>query len=130
MLNLRYIKKYPLSLLVILTVAFLSFFKPPRTGLDSVAGIDKVVHVCMYLGMSGVLWLEFVRAHRREGRRAHVWHAWVGATLCPVLFSGAVELLQEYCTSYRGGEWADFAANAAGVLLASLAGRFVLMRRG
>ena len=71
----------------------------------------------MYFGMSGMLWLEFLRAHRRD--RAPLWHAWVGALLCPVLFSGMVELLQAYCTTYRGGDWLDFAANTAGALLAS-----------
>ena len=60
---------------------------------------------------------EFLRAHRRD--QVPLWHAWVGALLCPVLFSGVVELLQAYCTTYRGGDWLDFAANAAGALLAS-----------
>ena len=129
LLMLYYIKKYPLSLLIILTVVYLSFFKPPQTEMDSIPGIDKVVHVCMYLGMSGMLWLEFVRAHRKDAGRVRMWHARVGAALCPVLFSGVVELLQEYCTTYRGGDWLDFAANTTGVLLASLVGRFVLMRR-
>ena len=27
-------------------------------------GVDKVVHFCMYGGMSGMLWLEFLRNHR------------------------------------------------------------------
>ena len=119
LLMLYYIKKYPLSLLIILTVVYLSFFKPPQTEMDSIPGIDKVVHVCMYLGMSGMLWLEFVRAHRKDAGRVRMWHAWVGAALCPVLFSGVVELLQAYCTTYRGGDWLDFAANATGAVLAS-----------
>lgn len=114
---LYFIKKYPLSLLVILAVIYLSFFRPPSTDLGTIPGFDKVVHVGMYFGMSGMLWLEFLRAHRRE--RAPLWHAWVGALLCPVLFSGVVELLQAYCTTYRGGDWLDFAANTAGALLAS-----------
>lgn len=112
-----YLRKYPVSLVVILAVIYLSFFRPPSTGLDGIPGIDKVAHVCMYFGMSGMLWLEFLRAHRRDN--TPLWHAWVGALLCPVLFSGAVELLQEYCTTYRGGDWMDFLANAAGALLAS-----------
>lgn len=114
---LYFLKKYPVSLLVILAVIYLSFFRPPSTELSTIPNIDKVVHVCMYFGMSGMLWLEFLRAHRRE--RAPLWHAWVGALLCPVLFSGMVELLQAYCTTYRGGDWLDFAANTAGALLAS-----------
>ena len=58
-----------------------------------------------------------------------LWHAWVGAFVCPVLFSGMVELLQEYCTTYRGGDWLDFAANTTGALIASLIGYFVLRPR-
>ena len=90
---LYYIKKYPVSLLIILTVIYLSFFKPPTTELSRIPNIDKIVHICMYLGMSGMLWLEFLRAHRRND--SPLWHAWIGAFVCPVLFSGMVELLQE-----------------------------------
>lgn len=122
-----YIRKYPLSICIILAVVYLSFFKPPQTEMDSVPGMDKVVHVCMYFGLSGMLWLEFVRAHRKT--RVPVWHAWIGALFCPILFSGIIELLQAYCTTYRGGDWLDFAANATGALLASLIGRYWLLRK-
>lgn len=73
--------------------------------MSEIPNLDKLVHICMYFGMSGMLWLEFLRAHRRD--EAPLWHAWIGAFFCPVLFSGCVELLQEYCTSYRGGDWLD-----------------------
>ncbi|WP_291528719.1 VanZ family protein [Bacteroides sp. UBA939] len=121
---LYYIKKYPVSLLIILTVIYLSFFKPPSTDLNDIPNIDKIAHLCMYLGLSGMLWLEFLRAHRRND--SPLWHAWVGAFVCPVLFSGIVELLQQYCTSYRGGDWWDFTANTAGALIASLTSYYVL----
>ena len=124
---LYYIKKYPVSLLIILTVIYLSFFKPPTTDLSNIPNIDKIVHVCMYLGMSGMLWLEFLRAHQKGD--SPLWHAWVGAFVCPVLFSGMVELWQEYCTTSRGGDWLDFAANTTGALIASLIGYFVLRPR-
>ena len=94
---LYYIKKYPVSLFIILTVIYLSFFKPPSTEISKIPNIDKVVHICMYFGMSGMLWL--------------------------------VELLQEYCTTYRGGDWLDFAANTTGVVLASMVGYFILRPR-
>ena len=121
---LYYIKKYPVSLVIILAVIYLSFFKPPTTELGTIPNLDKVVHICMYFGMSGMLWLEFLRAHRRD--RTPMWHAWVGAFACPVLFSGAVELLQAFWTTYRGGDWLDFAANTTGAVLASLVACFVL----
>ena len=120
---LYFLKKYPVSLLVIAAVVYLSFFRPPSTDLDGIPNIDKVVHVCMYFGMSGMLWLEFMGAHRKGN--LPLWHAWVGAFLCPVLFSGVVELLQEYCTTYRGGDWMDFAANCTGVILASVLGYYI-----
>lgn len=107
---LYYIKKYPVSLVIILAVIYLSFFKPPTTDLGTIPNLDKVVHICMYFGMSGMLWLEFLRAHRRD--RTPMWHAWVGAFVCPVLFSGAVELgilyylpwrrLAGFCSQYHG----------------------------
>ena len=124
---LSYIKKYPISLFIILTVIYLSFFKPPKTDLSEIPNLDKLVHICMYFGMSGMLWLEFLRAHRRDN--APLWHAWVGAFLCPILFSGCVELLQEYCTTYRGGDWLDFAANSTGATLASLIAYYVVRPR-
>ena len=124
---LYYIKKYRVSLVIILAVIYLSFFKPPTTELGTIPNLDKVVHICMYFGMSGMLWLEFLRAHRRD--RTPMWHAWVGAFACPVLFSGAVELLQAFCTTYRGGDWLDFAANTTGAVLASLVACFVLKPR-
>ena len=124
---LYYIKKYPVSLVIILAVIYLSFFKPPTTDLGTIPNLDKVVHICMYFGMSGMLWLEFLRALRRD--RTPMWHAWVGAFACPVLFSGAVELLQAFCTTYRGGDWLDFAANTTGAVLASLVACFVLKPR-
>ena len=73
---LYYIKKYPVSLFIILTVIYLSFFKPPSTEISKIPNIDKVVHICMYFGMSGMLWLEFLRAQRRD--TAPLWHAWAG----------------------------------------------------
>ena len=119
---LYFLKKYPLSLAVIVAVIYLSFANMSSTGVSSIPHLDKVAHVCMYFGMGGMLWLEFHRAHRRHP--APRWHAWVGAVACPIAFSGAVELLQAYCTTSRSGDWLDFAANVGGVLLAWLvAGR-------
>lgn len=121
---IHYIRKYPFSLAIIAVVVYLSFFNPPHTEIESIPNIDKLVHFCMYFAMSGMLWMEFLRSHRTE--KLPLRHAVIGAVVCPIVFSGCIELLQEYCTTYRGGDWMDFAANAAGVLAASYgAYRFV-----
>lgn len=121
---LYYLKKYPISLTVIAIVIYLSFFKPPTMEITKIPNMDKLVHLCMYGGVSGMLWIEFLRNHRKYDEV--MWHAWIGAVLCPILMGGAIELLQEYCTTYRGGDWFDFLANSTGVVLATLFTYFVL----
>lgn len=121
---LYYLKKYPISLTVIAIVIYLSFFKPPTMEITKIPNMDKLVHLCMYGGVSGMLWIEFLRNHRKYDEV--MWHAWIGAVLCPILMGGAIELLQEYCTTYRGGDWLDFLANSTGVVLATLFAYLVL----
>lgn len=121
---IRYIKNYPFSLLTICAVIYLSF-KPfiIAEATLRIPHIDKLVHLCMYAGMSGMLWVEFLWGHRHDN--TPLWHAWIGAVLCPIFFSGVIEVLQSYLTSQRSGDWLDFVANVIGVLLATLVGYYV-----
>lgn len=121
---LYYLKKYPFSLTIIVIVIYLSFFKPPSVDVPLIPGLDKLVHLCMYGGLSGILWVEFLLNHRRYDDV--LWHAWIGAVLCPVAMSGVIELLQEYYTTYRGGDWFDFLANSCGVAIATLIAYFII----
>ncbi|MEG1544813.1 MAG: VanZ family protein [Tannerellaceae bacterium] len=121
---LYYLKKYPVSITLILTVIYLSFFRPPDLEIGRFPGIDKLAHICMYGGLSGALWLEFLRNHHKYDEM--LWHAWIGAVLCPIAMSGVIELLQEYCTTYRGGDWFDFLANTCGVALATLLSYYLI----
>lgn len=112
-------------MLIIATVIYLSFFHPPR--LDKIPlfpHFDKVAHFCMYAGMSGILWLEFLLTHRKE--TLPLKHGFVGGTICPILFSGMIEVLQGCMTKYRSGDWLDFVANTVGVLLATFFAWYVL----
>ena len=113
-----YLKKYPVSLTIIGVVIYLSFFRPPSLPIARIPNMDKIVHFCMYGGLSGMLWLEFLWNHRRG--ETVLWHAWIGAVLCPIVMSGVIEVLQRYLTSYRGGDWLDFLANISGVAVATV----------
>ncbi len=42
--------------------------------MGTIPNLDKVVHICMYFGMSGMLWLEFLRAHRRDSTPLYGMH--------------------------------------------------------
>ncbi|CAK7061133.1 MAG: hypothetical protein PARBA_02269 [Parabacteroides sp.] len=119
-----YLKKYPISLAIIAIVIYLSFFKPPSLDVGKIPNLDKLAHICMYGGVSGMLWIEFLLNHRRY--EDVLWHAWIGAVLCPIAMSGIIEILQEYCTTYRGGDWLDFLANTIGVTLATLVAYFII----
>lgn len=114
------IRKYPLTALCVALIWYLSFFTPPHTELDNVRFIDKWVHIAMYGGTCGVFWVEYFRKGKRvQGKcRKLLSCAW----LAPIVMSGIIELLQEYCTGgRRSGDWLDLAANASGVTLAALA---------
>ena len=85
--------------------------------------IDKWVHIIMYGGTCLTLWIEYRRSHYYSDYEKLFFWAW----LCPILMSGIIELLQEYCTGgRRSGEWLDLAANAAGVTLAAIIGLVIL----
>ena len=117
----RYFIHYPISFLIILAICYLSFFTPPQTDLNTIPYIDKIVHICMYGGLSTTLWTEYLFRHRFLVPKRVV----IGTVVCPILMSGCIEILQATCTDTRSGDWLDFAANCRGVILVSLAGFYL-----
>ena len=119
---LHYLKKYPLTCLIVLSILYLSFFKPPQTDMEEIPGIDKLAHICMYGGLCILLWVEYLRNHQTINYLKML----IGGIFMPIAFSGSIELMQSYCTEHRGGDWLDLAANTIGVLTAALVGYYVL----
>lgn len=118
------LKTYPLTLLTVAVICYLSFFTPPQTELNNISNIDKLVHTCMYGGLSIIIWWEYLRKHDTI-----CWKRFIPISVVfPIMMSGIIELLQAYCTTNRSGEWLDFVANSFGVVLAFIAGNFVLRR--
>lgn len=120
----HYFGNYKFSWLIIGVILYLSFFTPPKTELDTVTNIDKLAHICMYGGLCSIIWIEYLRTHAS----IHRLRTLIGAILLPIALSGAIELLQEYATSNRSGDWADMIANSIGVCTAALLGYFVFPR--
>lgn len=117
-----YLKNYPLSLIIILIICYLSFFTPPKTELDEVANIDKLVHICMYSGLTMVIWFEYLKKHRQI-----IWKKLAtGGIIFPIAMSGCIEILQATCTTNRSGDWLDFLANSLGVGLACLFSYYII----
>ena len=119
---ISFIRKYPLSLLVIAAILVLSLFNPPKTKLDPITGIDKVAHVCMYLGLELIIWIEYLRHHENLN-----WvKILVFGIIAPIALGGLMEIAQMKLTQGRNGEWADLWADAIGVLAGALIGYFAI----
>lgn len=119
---IHYFKKYPLSITVIGVIIYLSFFKPPQTSLNEIKNIDKLVHLCMYGGLTLVLWSEHLLQHSSIIRK----HLIAGGIICPIIMSGLIEIGQSYLTENRSGDWLDLLANILGVFLGSLFSYYVI----
>lgn len=112
--SLRYLRRYPLSLLAIAVIIFLTFY---RTSGDapSFPGLDKIAHFLMYATLCSIILFEYYRSHTIANASRIFWFA----VIVPILFSGVMELSQGFFTSYRSGDFYDFLFNAAGVLVAA-----------
>lgn len=114
----RVLRMYPMSIIVLGILMYLSFMNPSDKEIPMMTNADKLVHFCMYLGVSGVFWLEWIRAHR-PGKAFNV-KGLLYCCLFPVALGGLIEIAQEYLVEFRSGDWLDFAANSAGVALATI----------
>lgn len=120
----QFVRKYPLSLLCIALIWYLSiwFLPPEEMELPSINFLDKWTHLVMYGGTCSVIWWEYLRSHSAvDWKKVLLW-AW----LAPVLMGGLVEIVQEQCTKNRSGEWLDFAADALGCTLGAFVGWLII----
>ena len=110
---------YPISCLYMAFIWVLCFMDVPHTPLDTITLIDKWTHILMFAGTCATIWYEYLRRHDSIVRARVFLLAW----LAPLVMSGLIEILQEYCTGgRRSGDWLDFAANAIGVTLGNVIG--------
>ena len=121
---IKYIRKYPLSLIIIAVIVFLSLFNPPQTKLDTITFIDKIAHICMYGGLELIIWMEYLRSHAAINKVKFI----LLGIIAPIALGCVMELAQMMLTVNRSGEWADVIADALGVLAGAAAGYFILRR--
>ena len=116
------LKRYVLTLLTLILILFLTFYKPMGLEHKSMpVGTDKLVHFAMYFMLCAVFWYENFKITMKPGR---VFMA-IFAVIVPILFSGLMEYLQYLLTSYRTGDLEDFVYNTAGVVAALFFSLFV-----
>lgn len=111
------LKRYLLTLLTLIVILYLTFFKPfgyiPE---DKVVGLDKAAHFVMYFTLCAVFWFETFKLTLKPKPLLMA----MLAVVIPIVFSGVMEYLQYRLTSYRTGDLADFLFNTIGVFVALL----------
>ena len=109
---LTHLKRYPLSLLVLLLLLFLSFFNFGAVERPLPDVSDKLVHGLMYMGVSLMLWMEFLRSHRFCVKS--VAKGMILCLLFPIALGGLIEIGQGTLTAWRSAETLDFVADILG----------------
>ena len=138
---MRYLRRQPISCLLILAIWIVCMMPVPETPLDNVKFIDKWTHLCMYGGLVFVIMVEYgkrnltpaafcpsAKASKGEGGITNsgtfnIKRLLVGGLVLPIIMGGLVELAQAYLTNgVRSGDWLDFAANSTGALSGAVIG--------
>ena len=115
---LKYLKRYPISLLVFAAIVYLSLFRPSDDMQLPMLfeHMDKVVHFIMYAGLSFIIWYEFFRSH---SNRKSI-KMFLAIFLIPALFSGFMEYMQSKATDYRSGDIMDLLFNVLGIIFSNI----------
>ena len=72
---------------------------------------DKIVHLLMFGLLSGTVFFDNTRYWKRKISGIRLT---MGSFLFPIVFSGLIEVLQEYLSVSRSGDWRDFLFNLIG----------------
>ncbi len=108
---MNYIKKYHLSILTALLIAFISLINPNKMPdvSRSITHADKIVHAGIYFFFMAVIIYE----SRTNLTKSKLWLL----SLIPVLFGAIMELSQGMFTVCRSGNIPDLLANVFGILI-------------
>lgn len=122
----EYIKKYPISLFLVVAIWTICLIPIPETPLDDVPMIDKWTHFVMYGSLCSVIFTEYANRHIKPNIKSLA----IGGVLLPIIMGGLIELAQAYCTGgNRSGDWMDWIANSIGVMIGTAIGSLVVYLR-
>lgn len=113
------------TLIVVVAILWLTLARSPfgDTPMPHIPGLDKVVHACMFGGLTFVGELDCsrwrIKRRNLRGDAALVgWHLAAVIALASIAFGGAIELLQGAMHMGRGADWLDWLADAVGAAVA------------
>ena len=111
---IAFLKKYWISTIVILAILVLCFMDTTPLPAPPILNFDKLVHVIMFMGISGVIFFDNTYYLRLPISKKRIFWS---ALLFPIVLGGLIEVLQEYLTPTRSGDWFDFLFDVVGAFL-------------
>lgn len=122
----EYIKKYPISLFLVVAIWIICLIPIPETPFDDVPMIDKWTHFVMYGSLCSVIFTEYANRHIKP----NIKRLAIIGVLLPIIMGGLIELAQAYCTGgNRSGDWIDWIADSIGVMIGTAIGSLVVYLR-
>ena len=110
-----YFLYYWKSVIVIAVIFYLSFASPSTfKGIPTFENEDKLVHLFMYGGLTGILMIDF-RQYARYFQTTVITFILICLAL-PVFLGGAVEIIQPAFFPPRTADLMDWFSDVAGVL--------------
>lgn len=76
---------------------------------------DKFVHFMMFLGLAGSASFSYIFFNKGQ---IIILRMLIFAVLLPIIYGGAIEIIQHYWFEGRSGDWYDFLADTLGALTA------------
>lgn len=113
---IRYVSvPFAISLVIFYLCCLISTDDVPKVSIELPIGIDKVVHFCMYLGLSGATAISYIYGKKGNINKVKLL---IGAFLIPILYGGLIEIIQALYCEGRSGDWFDFLADSLGSIAA------------
>ncbi|HEX5003344.1 MAG TPA: VanZ family protein [Bacteroidia bacterium] len=100
--------------LIILLLSMVPGGQLPDLSFWDLLTFDKIMHIFMY----GVLSFRTMMAASKQ--QTYWWmryHAGIFTMAAITIYGGTIELMQEYLTIERTGDWVDMLANTIGLLI-------------
>ena len=108
---MRWFRGYWKTLVVCIGILYVSLVRDPGISLPTFVGADKWVHALMYAILGGILCWESI-SMKMSG-----WRLYLITIVLPMLYGGAIEVIQEQWFAPRSGEWMDWGADCVGVII-------------
>jgi len=108
---LIFLKRHWMSIPLCMIILYLCFMDTEPLPKVGISNFDKFVHFVMFLTVSGVIYFENSSYFRKK---VSLWTIIISSFIFPVVYSGLIEIGQEYLTSTRSGDWMDFEFNLIG----------------